>query len=163
MDKPAKLGVEILYAEDDPISGRLIRSIAESEGYSLTIVPTGEEFLRVLFADRPDLILLDLHLPDASGLDLLARSRARYPDVPVIVATASSSVNNVVAALKGGAMDYLTKPVDHQRLVVSLSNAVKISRQQQDLSSLRSELKETYRLEHLVGTSQGMSQVRDII
>ncbi len=158
----AKSAVQILYAEDDPASGRLVKSIAATEGYSVTICPTGQEFLRAL-DDKPDLVLLDLHLPDASGLDLLAKSRARYPDVPVIVATASNSVNDVIHALKGGATDYLTKPIDHQRLVVSLANAVKISRQQQDLTLLRSELKETYRLEHMIGTTPGMMQVRQLI
>jgi DNA-binding NtrC family response regulator len=126
------------------------------------VVPTGAEFLKAL-DDKPDLILLDLHLPDASGLDLLARSRARYPDVPVIVATASNSINDPVTALKGGAMDYLTKPIDHQRLVVSLANAVKILHQQQDLTLLRSELKETYKLEHMIGGSPAMTHVRDLI
>ena len=79
----AKSSVQILYAEDDPASGRLVKSIAATEGYSVTIFPTGQEFLRAL-EDKPDLILLDLHLPDASGLDLLAKSRGRYPDVPVM-------------------------------------------------------------------------------
>ncbi len=163
MSTDTKAAVSILYAEDDPASGRLVRSIAETEGYAVTVVPTGQEFLRLLSSDRPDLVLLDLHLPDASGLDLLAKSRAWYADVPVIVATASNSVSDVVTALKGGAMDYLTKPIDHQRLVVSLSNAVKILRQQQDLTMLRSELKETYRLEHLVGSSAAMTHVRDLV
>jgi two-component system NtrC family response regulator len=158
----AKSAVQILYAEDDPASGRLVKSIAATEGYSVTVFPTGQEFLRAL-DDKPDLILLDLHLPDASGLDLLAKSRGRYPDVPVIVATASNSVNDVIHALKGGATDYLTKPIDHQRLVVSLANAVKILRQQQDLTLLRSELKETYRLEHMIGTTPGMMEVRQLI
>jgi two-component system, NtrC family, response regulator AtoC len=163
MSTDTKAAVSILYAEDDPASGRLVRSIAETEGYAVTVVPTGQDFLRLLSSDKPDLILLDLHLPDASGLDLLAKSRARYADVPVIVATASNSVSDVVTALKGGAMDYLTKPIDHQRLVVSLSNAVKILRQQQDLSMLRSELKETYRLEHLIGSSAAMTHMRDLV
>ncbi|HEX9263493.1 MAG TPA: sigma-54 dependent transcriptional regulator [Candidatus Binatia bacterium] len=163
MSTDTKAAVSILYAEDDPASGRLVRSIAETEGYAVTVVPSGQEFLRLLSSDRPDLVLLDLHLPDASGLDLLAKSRAWYADVPVIVATASNSVSDVVTALKGGAMDYLTKPIDHQRLVVSLSNAVKILRQQQDLTMLRSELKETYRLEHLVGSSAAMTHVRDLV
>src|SRR5437762_9649704 len=158
----SRVAVNILYAEDDPASGRLVKSIASTEGYSVMVVPTGAEFLKAL-DDKPDLILLDLHLPDASGLDLLAKSRARYPDVPVIVATASNSVHDVIQALKGGAMDYLTKPIDHQRLVVSLANAVKILRQQQDLTLLRSELKETYRLEHLVGSSAAMTHVRDLV
>lgn len=163
MSHDDKSRVSILYAEDDPASGKLVRSIAESEGYRVTVVPTGQEFLRILFTDKPDLILLDLHLPDASGLDLLAKSRARHADVPVIVATASNAVSDVINALKGGAMDYLTKPIDHQRLVVSLANAVTMLRQQQDLTLLRSELKETYRLEHMIGSSPAMNQVRELI
>ena len=60
-------------------------------------------------------------------------------------------------------MDYVTKPVDHQRLVVSLANAVKMLRQQQDLSKLRSEINETYRLEHMIGGTPGMDNVRELI
>ena len=67
MSTDTKAAVSILYAEDDPASGRLVRSIAETEGYAVTVVPTGQEFLRLLSSDRPDLVLLDLHLPDASG------------------------------------------------------------------------------------------------
>jgi DNA-binding NtrC family response regulator len=65
--------------------------------------------------------------------------------------------------MKGVATDYLTKPVDHQRLVVSLGNAAKMMCQQQDLSNLRSDLKETYKLEHMVGSSDAMARVRDMI
>jgi DNA-binding NtrC family response regulator len=162
LDNP-NAAVQILYAEDDPPSGRLVRSIAESEGYSIKVVTTGQEFLRALGEDKPDLILLDLHLPDALGLELLAKARVRSAEVPVIVVTASDSVDNAVKALKGGAIDYLTKPVDVQRMVVSLANAVKIMRQQQDLTKLRSDVKEAYRLEHMIGSSPAMAKVRDLI
>src|SRR5919106_2656204 len=154
--------VHILYAEDDPPSGRLVQSIAHSEGYSVKVVSTGQAFVGAL-EEKPDLLLLDLHLPDASGLDLLAKARVRLPEAPVIVLTASNLVDHVVKALKGGATDYLTKPVDHQRLVVSLANAVKIMRQQHDLNKLRSELKETYKVEHMIGDSLAMARVRDLI
>ena len=154
--------IHILYAEDDPPSGRLVQSIAHSEGYSVKVVSTGQAFVGAL-EEKPDLLLLDLHLPDASGLDLLAKARVRLPEAPVIVLTASNLVDHVVKALKGGATDYLTKPVDHQRLVVSLANAVKIMRQQQDLNKLRSELKETYKVEHMIGDSLAMARVRDLI
>jgi len=163
MSRASEPAVNILYAEDDAISGRLVQTIAASEGYAVTVAPTGEEFLRILSREKPDLVLVDIELPDASGLDLLARSRARYPDIPVIVATASHLVSDVVKALKGGAVDYLTKPIDHQRLVVSLANALKMSRQQQDLSVLRSDLKEVYRAEHMVGRSPEMEKVREMI
>lgn len=154
---------DILYVEDDAVSGRLVKSITEREGYALQVVTTGQGFLKALSENKPDVALVDLHLPDASGLDLLAKSRAKYPDVPVIVITASDSVNDVVSALKAGAIDYLTKPVDHQRLVVSLGNAVKLLRQQEDLTKLRAEVNETYKLEHMIGSSTAMAQVRAAI
>jgi DNA-binding NtrC family response regulator len=162
LDNPNPI-IQILYAEDDLVSGRLVRSIAETEGYGVKVVTTGQEFLKALGEDRPDLILLDLHLPDASGLDLLAKARFQLPEAPVIVVTASNLVEDVVKALKGGALDYLTKPVDIQRMIVSLANASKLARQQQDLVKLRTELKDTYKLEHMIGSSPAMEQVRDLI
>ena len=158
-----KAAAEILYVEDDSVSGRLVQSIVEREGYRIKIVSSGQEFIKSLADNKPDLVLADLHLPDASGLDLLAKSRYRYPDVPVIMVTASNSVADVVGALKGGATDYVTKPVEHQRLVVSLANALKMLRQQQDLAKLRSELNETYKLEHIIGNTAAMENVRELI
>ena len=155
--------LHILYAEDDPVSGRLVQRIAETEGYSVKVLATGQEFLQFLPLEKPDLLLLDLQLPDTSGLELLARTRARLPDAPVIVVTASASVDDVIKALKAGALDYLTKPLDHQRLLVSLAHAAKLLRQQQDLTKLRSELRETYKLEHMIGTSSAIMQIRDLV
>ncbi|HEX9145494.1 MAG TPA: sigma-54 dependent transcriptional regulator [Candidatus Binatia bacterium] len=159
----SRAAVHILYAEDDPPSGRLVQSIAESEGYSITIVTSGQEFLAALSDEKPEVVLLDLNLPDVSGLELLPKARFRLPGAPVVVVTASDSVDDVIKALKGGAIDYLTKPVDIQRMIVSLANAVKIFRQQQDLTQLRSELKEAYRLEHMIGSSPVMDRLRDLI
>jgi DNA-binding NtrC family response regulator len=158
-----KAAAEILYVEDDIVSGRLVQSIVEREGYRIKIVSSGQEFIKSLAEHKPDLVLADLNLPDASGLDLLAKSRYRYPDVPVIMVTASNSVADVVSALKGGATDYVTKPVEHQRLVVSLANALKMLRQQQDLAKLRSELNETYKPEHIIGNTPEMDSVRELI
>jgi len=155
--------IQILYVEDDPASGRLVQSIAETAGYEVDVVTTGSEFLSSLTTNKPDLLLVDLHLPDASGLELLAKARLRLPESPVIVVTASNAIEDAVKALKGGATYYLTKPVDHQRLIVSLTNALKLSRQQQDLSKLRTEIRYTYKLEHVIGTSSGMEEVRDMI
>jgi DNA-binding NtrC family response regulator len=162
-DNSEKSSAEILYVEDDSVSGRLVQSIVEREGYRIRVVSSGQEFLKILAENKPDLVLLDLHLPDASGLDLLAKSRFRYPDVPAIMITASNVVSDVISALKGGAVDYVTKPVEHQRLVVSVANALKMLRQQQDLAKLRSELNETYRLEHIIGNTPAMETVRELI
>ncbi len=162
-DSKEAASAEIFYVEDDPISGRLVQSILEREGYRVRILSNGREFFKALGEHKPDLVLLDLHLPDASGLELLAKSRFRHPDVAAIMVTASNAVSDAVSALKGGAVDYVTKPVEHQRLAVSVANALKIHRQQQDLAKLRSELNETYRVEHIIGDSAAMESVRQLI
>src|SRR5918992_17134 len=72
-DLPNPDAVCILYAEDDPPSGRLVRSIAESEGYTIKVAATGKEFLTAISEFKPNLLLIDLHLPDALGLDLLSQ------------------------------------------------------------------------------------------
>jgi DNA-binding NtrC family response regulator len=153
----------IVYVEDDGPSGRLVRSVAEGEGYSIKIVTTGKEFLKNLTAEPAELFLLDLHLPDESGLDLLLKIREIRPQAPVIVVTASDSVEDVVTAMKRGATDYLTKPVDIQRMIVSLANGAKLVRQQREISRLRSDVKEAHALEHLVGSSPAMEQLRHLI
>jgi DNA-binding NtrC family response regulator len=155
--------IHILYVEDDDASGRLVRSVAEGEGYNLKIVTTGKEFLKNLTTQPADLFLLDLHLPDESGLDLLLKIREVRPQVPVIVVTASDSIEDVVTAMKRGATDYLTKPVDIQRMIVSLANGAKLARQQREIFRLRSDVKEAHALEYLVGGSPAMEQLRHLI
>ena len=93
--------IQILYVEDDPASGRLVQSIAETAGYEVDVVTTGSEFLSSLTTHKPDLLLVDLHLPDASGLELLAKARLRLPESPVIVVTASNAIEDAVKALTG--------------------------------------------------------------
>ena len=67
----SRAAVHILYAEDDPPSGRLVQSIAESEGYSITVVSTGRDFLAALNDEKPELVLLDLNLMGRTGLDVM--------------------------------------------------------------------------------------------
>src|SRR5438093_2430304 len=141
------MAIRILYVEDDVASGRLVKWIAEKEGYIVDVVTTGRESLKALSGAPPDLILTDLNLPDTSGLELLPKLREKLPEAPVIVVTASESIQDVITAMKRGAIDYLTKPIDLQRMIVSLANAVKMMRQQR----LRTEVEEAHALEHLVG------------
>ncbi len=153
----------ILYVEDDAASGRLVKAIAEKEGYAIDLAPTEKEFFRAVGEDVPDLVLIDLNLPDASGLDVLARMQERHPNVPAIVVTASDSIQDVIGAMKRGAVDYLTKPIDTRRMVVSLANAVRLTRQQREIVRLREGLEEAYSPEQLIGGSPSMQRVRDLI
>ncbi len=130
---------KILYVEDDAVLTRVVQAIAEKEGYAIEVAGTGQEGLRRLEESRPDVLLLDLTLPDTSGLAILEKVRASRPGLPVIMVTASQAVGDVMAAVRLGAADYLTKPIDGQRLSVSLRNALTLSRQQGEIDRLKAE------------------------
>ncbi len=153
----------ILYVEDDVATGRLVKAIAEKEGYSLRIIPSGKDFLRQVSEDPPELCLIDLGLPDANGLELLERIRKDQPGLPAIVVTGSDAVEDVVAAMRLGASDYVTKPPDARRLAVSLRNALTLGRQQQEIARLRTQVREGSSLESLVGGSPPMEALRALV
>lgn len=99
----------VLLIEDDAtIRQGLVRALGE-HGHAVSTAPTGTEGLRLVVADRPDLVVLDLGLPDLDGREVLAMLRA-VSDTPIIVATARDTEPEIVAALEAGADDYLVKP-----------------------------------------------------
>ncbi len=155
--------VRVVYVEDDVTVGRVVKAIAEKEGYTLRLVPSGKDFLKLLAEDPPDLCLLDLTLPDASGLDLLEKLRQAHPGAPAIVVTASESVGDVVSAMRLGASDYVTKPVDARRLAVSMRNALRLGQQQIEIARLRTEVQSENGPESLVGSSAAMEALRALI
>lgn len=107
-DAPVAGPARLLVVEDDPSIGtNLVRALTNS-GYSCELVPTAAAARATV--DAPDLVLLDLGLPDADGLDLLRELHARWPAVPVVVLTARSEEMDVVIGLDAGAVDYIPKP-----------------------------------------------------
>lgn len=119
----------VLYVEDNPTNSAVVQSALASRAWlRLTVAPTIEEGLAVLHdrvhARRPDLILLDVHLPDASGLELLHLLKANpdTADIPVIVISADAMPEQIDAALAAGAACYLTKPVQIPALLVQVDD-----------------------------------------
>jgi twitching motility protein PilT len=138
-DKSAPVPARILYAEDDATSVALVQTMLSREGYEVVAVGTGQECLRAFRESPPDLCLLDLTLPDASGLEMLQQLRRERPEIPVVIVTASNSVQDAVAATRLGATDYLSKPIDGARLTVSIRNAIQLTRQKVEIDRLRLE------------------------
>ncbi|HYF01434.1 MAG TPA: response regulator, partial [Planctomycetota bacterium] len=154
---------KILYVEDDVATARLVKALAEKDGHVLRILPSGRDFLKRVGEDPPDLCLIDLHLPDASGLELLKQLRDKHPGIPAIVVTGSEAVEDAVASMKAGALDYVTKPPDAARLSVSLRNGLRAVQRDREIERLRSEVVEDHRPESLVGASAPMEAVRNLI
>ncbi len=153
----------ILYVEDDPTSSRLVKAIAEKEGYEIALAASEKDCLRLIAEEEPGLFLIDINIPDASGLDLLKKLREQHPAVPAVIVTASDDIQHVITAMRYGAADYLTKPIDARRMIVSMANALKLARQEGEISRLRVDIENSYSPDHLVGASAPMERVRQLI
>jgi len=115
----------LLMVEDTASVAALYRSYLTPLGLDITIVGTGKDAIISLENRTPDLILLDLRLPDMTGMDVLSSVKLKYPDVPVIFMTAHGSIDTAVEAMRKGAQDFLIKPCEADRLRVTVNNAIR--------------------------------------
>ena len=116
----------ILIVEDDTVSCQMLKTVFETQGYEVYISVTGRSAALTINEKSPDIILLDLGLPDIDGLKLLGKIRKFY-DMPVIVLSARSSEDDKVSALELGADDYITKPFGALELIARINNAIRHS------------------------------------
>lgn len=123
--------MKILIAEDDPAIASFLVKGLKAEGYATEVVADGHQaIVLVTAANRPfDLLLLDLGLPGASGLDVLSRLRARDASLPVIILTAQADVAEKVRGLEMGANDYVTKPFSFAELLARIRATLRASSQ----------------------------------
>ncbi len=130
----------LVFVVDDDVSIRLLVQLAlEQAGHRVEVFGDGESCLEGLSRALPDAVCLDLGLPGAGGLATLERIKAHHPALPVVILTATSSVDTVVAAMRGGAYDYLTKPIDTPKLRTTMRNAVESHRMSMRLAQLERE------------------------
>ena len=106
--------IEII--EDEAVLGRNVARALQADGHSVHLSATGVEGLERAQSDQPDLVLLDLRLPDLPGLDVLEGIQSRGQAPPVLIMTAYASVPDAVRAMRAGACDYLEKPIDLEEL-----------------------------------------------
>ena len=118
----------ILVVEDSPSLGRTYSSYLRQEEYTVFLAETGKQAMEVLSGDCPDAVLLDLNLPDMSGMDILKYIQEQDLQTAIIVITAEASLNVAVEAMRLGADDFVAKPVSSERLLISLSNALEKTR-----------------------------------
>lgn len=121
---------KVLVVEDDRLIRRLLRSVLPARGFTLTEAETGAQALDLLKSASPDLVILDLGLPDVNGLGLLRHIRADS-NVPIVVLSYTGSVSTKVEALESGASDYVTKPFNADELTARLHVALRNRLQRQ--------------------------------
>ena len=150
-----------LLVDDDANSLRALAELIEHEGFSTTTATTLAEAQAQLDEAPVDVVLTDLVLPDGSGLELV--EGAAGVGAQVVLITGHASVETAVEALRRGATDYLTKPVDLGRLKAILANVARTRELQAEIGSLRGELRKLGRFGPLVGRSAAMGAVYDLI
>lgn len=131
--------------------------------YTVRLAESAESALRVLGEERIDILLTDVRMPGMDGLTLLQRALARHPGLICVLLTAYGSVEVAVEAMKRGAYDFLTKPVNLDHLELLLSRALRSSAIESENRSLREQLDAKYGMESIVGNSPRMHQLFDVI
>jgi DNA-binding NtrC family response regulator len=134
---PASAVAEILIIEDEVVLAAELGRYLEAVGHGVRLADRGAAGIESARAEPPDLVLLDLRLPDASGLDVLADLVAASPDLPVILMTAYGSVRDAVDAMRRGARDYLQKPLDLEELALVVERVLSSQRRDWELHYLR--------------------------
>jgi len=130
----------ILIVDDDPVQRRLVESMARRFGYEAIAVDGGDAAIKLVLSGsgpRIDAVVLDLVMPDLDGLGVLAELREAGVSVPVIVQTAHGGIDNVISAMRAGAVDFVVKPVGAERLQVSLRNALATSALEVEVQRLK--------------------------
>ena len=128
----------ILIVDDIPANLKVLGDILKSEGYKVRPVPSGALALQVAEKERPDLILLDIMMPDMDGYEVCRRIKAnpRLNDIPIIFISALNETNDVVKALKSGGVDYITKPFQAEEVIARVHTHVKLYQQSIELQNL---------------------------
>jgi DNA-binding NtrC family response regulator len=151
-----------LIVDDDPDFQASLELLVEREGFACRRAGSLQEALASVEQALPDVVLLDVQLPDGSSLELLGENEL-LAATQVIVVTGHASVDTAVAALRRGAVDYLVKPVDRARLKACLGNVARTRALRRRVHGLRDELRRLGRFDGMIGRSAAMQRVYDLI
>lgn len=150
----------ILAVDDDKSICTLVKSILNLEkSYEVNTVINGEACLKYIREQIPDLVLLDIQMPGIDGIETLKRVKEHDSRIPVVMMSAHGTIERAVRSMKLGAYDFITKPVDKDRLHVTVKNALMTSSLKREVDELKSELKQKYTFKNIIGQSGVMQEV----
>jgi DNA-binding NtrC family response regulator len=153
----------ILILDDEEAIRESLDTLLTLEGFSVSTAVDGPSGMELLSRNEYDLLLLDLALPGQSGIDLLPRIVEMQPNLPVIMITAYGTVGNVVDAIRAGAENFVQKPWDNEKLLADIRAAVARHRAEEEVVQLKRTLKQRYNFENIVGKSEPMLRLFDLI
>jgi len=155
---------KILVVDDEaPLRDILQRGLTQMGGFSIEVAQNGQEAIGKIEGEIFDLVLTDLMMPEMDGMELLKIIQGTRPEMPVIMMTAYGSIDTAVEAMKTGANDYITKPVDLRDLLLRISKVLEENRLLQENRLLRMELRKKFQFSNIIGKSRKMQEIFSLI
>lgn len=154
------MSASILVVDDEEAIRTSLRSILEDEGYEVSVAANGVEALKVYGTDPPDLMILDIWMPEMDGLETLRRVKEFVPTTQVMMISGHGSIETAVKAIKLGAYDYIEKPLSLENVTLRVKHALEQFRLAQENRSLRTKVQQKF---ELVGQSPAMQRLRELI
>jgi DNA-binding NtrC family response regulator len=155
--------VKSVLVVDDEVGARESLRMVLKNDYEVFVAKDAEEAFLRINKHSPDVILLDIILPDMDGLKILEKVRQKDPEAIVIMITATKTVKTAVEAMKLGAYDYITKPFDVDELRLVVSRAISTQALQKEVDYLREEIEKSYGFGNIIGESKGMNDIFNLI
>ncbi len=153
----------ILIIDDDPLIRKTLSSHLSKADYEISMAEDGDEGLRSFEESLPDLIILDIRLPDMSGIEVLSRIKEKDKNASIIIMTAYDDMKTTVDAIKLGAFEYLVKPLDYVELDLTINKAFQMQSLEDKVSYLVEEQQKEYTIDNIIGRSQQMREVFKLI
>jgi DNA-binding NtrC family response regulator len=158
------MNAEILVVDDhETIRHFITRFLTEQGKFNVYSAAAGEEGMAIFRKELPDLVILDLKLPDIDGLEVLKRMKAIDEDITVIIITAFGQIDTAVEAMKSGAYDYITKPISMDHLLILVEKALETKQLIIELNHHRKRLREEYKFDRMIGNCDKMKEIHRII
>lgn len=150
----------ILVVDDDKNILKMIEiHLRKERSYDINTATNGEACLKNVRESMPDLVLMDIQMPGIDGIETLKRIKDIEPNVPVVMMSAHGTIEKAVESMKQGAYDFITKPFESDRLLVTVRNALMNSSLRKEVDSLKQELKDKYQFKNIIGQSGIMQEV----
>lgn len=151
---------KILVVDDEKSIRNTLKEILEYEKHLVTLASNGKEGFELLEKNGFDVMLLDIKMPEMDGMEVLEKIRTTHPEMQVVMISGHGNVDTAVKAVKMGAFDFIEKPLDLNRLLVTIRNATDKTELITETKTLRRKISKTY---DMVGESQPMQQIREMI
>jgi two-component system response regulator AtoC len=149
----------ILVADDDASIRSLLKQLLSDEGYSVVEATTGTEVVEKVKETNPDLVIMDVRMPELDGIEALSKLKVSSPKTSVLIMTAFGSSNNAIRAMELGAFDYITKPFELDKISHTVKRVIEYRDLTSEVQVLRDEISSLVQTERIVGNSPAMQEV----